>query len=72
MGLIVKLVEKKVRDKKRGKVYTSVMVTIPKPIVKAWRDASYVLMELDKRGRLILTPLSGQVAEIYGGRRAEV
>jgi len=74
MPLIVKLVEKKVRDKRKGKTYTSKMVTIPKPLIKAWGDVDFVMMEMDRRGRLVITPLPSGVAKEYveEGHRAEV
>jgi hypothetical protein len=74
MPLIVKLVEKKVRDKRKGKTYTSKMVTIPKPLVKAWGDVDFVMMEMDRKGRLVITPLPTGVAKEYveKGRRVEV
>ena len=74
MPLLTKLVEKKVRDKRRGKTYTSKMLTLPKSLIKMWGDTDYVLLEIDKRGRLIVTPVPAAVAQQYaeGERRVEV
>jgi len=56
MPLLTKLVEKKVRDKRRGKTYTSKMLTLPKSLIKMWGEIDYVLLEIDERGRLIVAP----------------
>jgi hypothetical protein len=72
--MLTKLVEKKVRDKRRGKTYTSKMLTLPKSLVKMWGDVDFVMLEIDKRGRLIVTPVPAAVAREYaeGERRVEV
>lgn len=72
--MLVKLVEKKVRDKRRGKTYTSKMLTLPKSLIKMWGDVEHVLLEIDKKGRLIVTPVPAAVAAQYaeGEKRVEV
>ena len=74
MPMLAKLVEKKVRDKRRGKTYTSKMLTLPKPLVKMWGEVDYVMLEIDERGRLIVTPVPAAAVKerAEGGRRVEV
>jgi len=74
MPLLTKLVEKKVHDKRRGKTYTSKMLTLPKSLIKMWGDTDYVLLEIDRRGRLIVTPVPAATAHEYaeGKKRVEV
>ena len=70
--MLTKLVEKRVRDRRRGKTYTSKMLTLPKPLIKMWGDTDYVLLEIDKRGRLIVTPVPQAVAHEYAEGRKKV
>jgi hypothetical protein len=72
--MLVKVVEKRVRDKRRGKTYTSKMLTLPKSLVKMWGDVDFVMLEIDKRGRLIVTPVPAPLAAEYaeGRKRVEV
>ena len=72
MPILVKVVEKKVYDKKRSKTYVSKMVTLPKAVVELWGDVRWVQIEMDERGRLVISPVPDEVARerAGAGRRA--